>query len=59
MSHNGTYTFTSAEEYNSDSQIKVDARATVKYIAVRIQHTSSSTFELNGYDLEYEVIGER
>ena len=38
---------------------KVDARATGKYIAVRFQHTSSSTFELNGYDMEYEVLGER
>ena len=59
MSPNGTYTFTSAQEYNPNSQNKVDARATGKYIAVRFQHTSSSTFELNGYDLEYEVIGER
>jgi len=59
MSPNGTYTFATAQEYNPNSQNKVDARATGKYIAVRFQHTSSSTFELNGYDLEYEVIGER
>ena len=59
MSPNGTYTFTSAQEYNPNSQNKVDARATGKYIAVRFQHTSSSTFELNGYDLDYEILGER
>ena len=59
MSPNGTYTFTSAQEYNPNSQNKVDARATGKYIAVRFQHTSATTFELNGYDLEYEVLGER
>jgi len=59
MSPNGTYTFTSAQEFNPNSQNKVDARATGKYIAVRFQHTSSSTFELNGYDMEYEVLGER
>jgi hypothetical protein len=37
----------------------VDCRSTGKYIAVRFQHTDNSPFELNGYDLEYEVIGER
>tara|TARA_R100001510_G_scaffold20491_1_gene17901 strand:- start:7856 stop:9394 length:1539 start_codon:yes stop_codon:yes gene_type:complete len=59
MSPNGTYTFNAAQEYNPNTQNKVDARATGKYIAIRFQHTSASTFELNGYDLEYEVLGER
>ena len=32
---------------------------TGKYIAIKFQNTTATTFELNGYDIEYEVIGER
>ena len=46
-------------ECASNSQNKVDARATGKYIAIKFQNTTATTFELNGYDIEYEVIGER
>ena len=42
-----------------DTQNKVDARATGKYIAIKFQNTTATTFELNGYDIEYEVAGER
>ena len=59
MSPNGTYTFTPSQEFTPNTQNKVDCRSTGKFIAVRFQHTEDSTFELNGYDLEYEVIGER
>ena len=59
MSPNATYTYTASQSFNPNSQNKVDARSTGKYIAVKFQHTSATTFELNGYDLEYEVLGER
>ena len=59
MSPNGTYTYNTQQQINPNSQNKVDARSTGKYIAIKFQHTSSTTFELNGYDLEYEVLGER
>ena len=59
MSPNGTYTFTQAQSFDPNSQNKVDCRSTGKFIAVRFQHTSNSEFELNGYDMEYEVLGER
>ena len=59
MSPNGTYTFNAAQSFDPNSQNKVDCRATGKFIAVRFQHTSNSEFELNGYDLEYNVLGER
>tara|TARA_R100000655_G_scaffold34945_2_gene67939 strand:- start:17150 stop:18688 length:1539 start_codon:yes stop_codon:yes gene_type:complete len=59
MSPNGTYTYGTQQHLDPNSQNKVDARTTGKYIAIKFQHTSSSTFELNGYDLEYEVLGER
>ena len=59
LSPNGTYTFNAAQSFDPNSQNKVDCRVTGKFIAVRFQHTSDSEFELNGYDLEYEVLGER
>ncbi len=59
MSPNGTYTFGSPQSFDPNSQNKVDCRVTGKFIAIRFQHTSNSEFELNGYDLEYEVLGER
>ncbi len=59
MSPNATYTYTASQSFNPNSQNKVDARSTGKYIAIKFQHTSATTFELNGYDLEYEVLGER
>ena len=59
MSPNGTYTFTPSQSFDPNSQNKVDCRSTGKFIAVRFQHTSDSEFELNGYDLEYEILGER
>jgi hypothetical protein len=59
MSPNGTYTYTAGQNFDPTQNNKVDCRSTGKYIAVRFQHTDNSPFELNGYDLEYEVIGER
>ena len=59
LSPNGTYTFNAAQSFDPNSQNKVDCRVSGKFIAVRFQHTSNSEFELNGYDLEYEVLGER
>jgi len=59
MSPGGSYTFNPAQSFNPATQNKIDCRSTGKFIAVRFQHTEDSTFELNGYDLEYEVIGER
>ena len=59
MSPNGTYTYTASQSVNPNSQNKVDARATGKYIAIKFQNTAGTTFELNGYDIEYEVLGER
>lgn len=59
MSPNGSYTYTPGQEFTPDTQNKVDCRSTGKYISVRFQHTEDSTFELNGYDLEYEILGER
>jgi len=59
MSPNGSYTYSSAQNFDSESNNKIDARATGKYIAVKFQNSSSTTFELNGYDLEYEILGER
>ena len=59
MTPDGTYSYKTQQTINPDSQNKVDARSTGKYIAIKFQHTSATTFELNGYDLEYEVLGER
>ena len=59
MSPNGTYTYKSPQSINPTTQNKVDARATGKYIAIKFQNTTATTFELNGYDIEYEVLGER
>jgi len=59
MSPNGTYTYNTQQSVNPNSQNKVDARSTGKYIAIKFQNTTGTTFELNGYDLEYEVLGER
>jgi hypothetical protein len=59
MSPNDTYTYTAAQSFDPNSQNKVDARSTGKYIAVRFEQTTDKEFELNGYDLEYEVLGER
>ena len=59
MSPNGTYTYTAGQNFNPTENNKVDCRSTGKFISVRFQHTDNSPFELNGYDLEYEVIGER
>ena len=59
MSPNDTYTYTESQSFDPNSQNKVDARSTGKYIAVRFEQTTNKEFELNGYDLEYEVIGER
>jgi len=59
MSPNDTYTYTESQSFNPNSQNKVDARSTGKYIAVRFEQTTNKEFELNGYDLEYEVLGER
>ena len=59
MSPNGTYTFAAAQSFDPNSQNKVDCRITGKFIAVRFQHTSNTEFEVNGYDMEYEVLGER
>ena len=59
MTPDGTYTYKTQQTINPDTQNKVDARATGKYIAIKFQNTTATTFELNGYDIEYEVIGER
>ena len=59
MTPNGTYTYSAAQNFDSESDNKIDARATGKYIAVKFQNSSSTTFELNGYDLEFEILGER
>jgi len=59
MSPNGTYTYNTQQSIDPNTQNKVDARATGKYIAIKFQNTTATTFELNGYDLEYEVLGER
>ena len=59
MSPNGTYTYTAAQSFDPNSQNKVDTRSTGKYIAVKFEQTTDKEFELNGYDLEYEVLGER
>ena len=59
MSPDGTVTYSSPQEINPASQNKVDARTSGKFIAIKFQHTSATTFELNGYDIEYEVAGER
>tara|TARA_R100001369_G_scaffold604_1_gene2004 strand:- start:2144 stop:3691 length:1548 start_codon:yes stop_codon:yes gene_type:complete len=59
MSPDGTYTYKTQQSINPDTQNKVDARATGKYIAIKFQNTTATTFELNGYDIEYEVLGER
>ena len=59
MTPNGTYTYKAQQTINPDTQNKVDARATGKYIAIKFQNTTATTFELNGYDIEYEVLGER
>ena len=59
MSPNGTYTYKAQQSINPNSQNKVDARATGKYIAIKFQNTTATTFELNGYDIEYEVLGGR
>ena len=59
MSPNGTYTYKSPQSINPTTQNKVDARATGKSIAIKFQNTTATTFELNGYDIEYEVLGER
>ncbi len=59
MSPNGTYTYKTQQSINPNSQNKVDARATGKYIAIKFQNTTATTFELNGYDIEYEVLGGR
>jgi len=59
MTPDGTYTYKTQQTIDPDTQNKVDARATGKYIAIKFQNTTATTFELNGYDIEYEVIGER
>ena len=59
MTPDGTYTYKTQQTINPDTQNKVDARATGKYIAIKFQNTTATTFELNGYDIEYEVLGER
>tara|TARA_R100001530_G_scaffold104784_1_gene73054 strand:+ start:406 stop:1944 length:1539 start_codon:yes stop_codon:yes gene_type:complete len=59
MSPNGTYTYNTQQSLDPSSQNKVDARSTGKYIAIKFQNTTGTTFELNGYDLEYEIRGER
>ena len=59
MTPNGTYTYKTQQSINPNTQNKVDARATGKFIAIKFQNTTSTTFELNGYDIEYEVIGNR
>jgi len=59
MTPDGTYTYKTQQTINPDTQNKVDARATGKYIAIKFQNTTATTFELNGYDVEYEVAGER
>ena len=59
MSPNGTYEYKTQQSINPNTQNKVDARSTGKYIAIKFQNTTGTTFELNGYDIEYEVIGER
>jgi hypothetical protein len=59
MTPDGTYTYKTQQTINPDTQNKVDARATGKYMAIKFQNTTATTFELNGYDIEYEVLGER
>jgi len=59
MTPDGTYTYNTQQSINPDTNNKVDARATGKYIAIKFQNTTATTFELNGYDIEYEVVGER
>ena len=59
MSPNGTYEYKTQQSINPNTQNKVEARSTGKYIAIKFQNTTGTTFELNGYDIEYEVIGER
>ena len=59
MTPDGTYTYKTQQTIDPDTQNKVDARATGKYIAIKFQNTTATTFELNGYDIEYEIIGER
>lgn len=59
MSPNGTYAYNNQQSIDPNSQNKVDARSTGKYIAIKFQNTTSTTFELNGYDIEYEVLGDR
>tara|TARA_R110000803_G_scaffold1850_1_gene6054 strand:- start:7030 stop:8568 length:1539 start_codon:yes stop_codon:yes gene_type:complete len=59
MTPDGTYTYKTPQSINPATQNKVDARATGKYIAIKFQNTTGTTFELNGYDIEYEVLGDR
>jgi hypothetical protein len=59
MSPDGTYNYNNQQSIDPSSQNKVDARSTGKYIAIKFQNTTATTFELNGYDIEYEVVGER
>tara|TARA_R100001530_G_scaffold135816_1_gene114060 strand:+ start:103 stop:1647 length:1545 start_codon:yes stop_codon:yes gene_type:complete len=59
MTPNGTYTYSNPQSFNPNTQNKIDARSTGKYIAVKFEQTTNKEFELNGYDLEYDIVGER
>ena len=59
MTTEGDITWEGPYTFNPDTQSKVPVRVTGKYIGVKFESTTNTTWQLNGYSLDIKNAGNR